>query len=649
MTVRAALLLLAAAPLALAAPSPESAPQPGSLVKVDASLKPGAAPGHGALVVHATVAKGWHVNSHTPSEDYLIPTVVKFSPPSGVRVGDARYPDGKKLKFSFSETPLSVYTEEFSVDAAVEWSAGTAPEIGGSLEFQACSDTQCLAPASVPFRTSPGASAGASPIGSAAASPAGAAAASPIGSAAASPAGAAAASPAGSAAASPAGSAAASPGGSAAASPAAGSTVSSAAPLSGGAVPLSEARRLGGSGSTSAAGASQDFGDLLKRRGLPAVLLLLFGWGLALNLTPCVYPVIPLTIGFFGGQSRGDVRRTFLLASIYVLGMATMYSALGVAAALSGRLFGLALQSPWVLGGVSLVLVLLALSMFGLYDIRLPTALMQKAGARHGVSGAYGMGLLVGVVAAPCVGPVVLGLLAFVAATRDVALGFVFFFVLSLGLGLPFLFLAAFSGRIASLPRAGAWMEGVKKVFGWMLLAMAAYFLRTAVPPPVGPWLLPAVLVAGALALLVTAGVLRLPVRAAITAAFAAAAFLFSPLAESASAGPAWDLYDADKIVGSGRPSVIDFSASWCLPCLELDKKTFSDGRVREALSRRGLYKADMTRASAPETVELARKFDILGVPTVVFLDAAGNERRDLRLVGFESPEDFLKRIEKAP
>jgi thiol:disulfide interchange protein DsbD len=326
-----------------------------------------------------------------------------------------------------------------------------------------------------------------------------------------------------------------------------------------------------------------------------------------------------------------------------------MYSALGVVAALSGRLFGVALQSPWVLGVVALVLVLLAFSMFGYYDIQMPTALMQKAGARKGVAGAYAMGLLVGVVAAPCVGPVVLGLLAFVAATQDALLGFLFFFVLSLGLGLPFLVLAAFSGRIATLPRAGAWMEGVKKIFGWVLLAMAAYFLRTALPGVLGAWLLPAVLVIGAVAMLALHKTLRLGVRTAVALLFLAVAGYFAPIGRTDADGPPWAAYDPAKIAAAGRPAVVDFSASWCLPCLELDKKTFSDSRVREGLARRGVYKADMTKAASPETVALADKFGILGVPTVIFLDASGKERTELRLVGFEGPDEFLKRLEKAP
>ena len=580
----ASLVLLALGLAAAALAANGAVPDPKTLLKVDATLAPTGA-GKGTLSIRARLESGWHVNSHKPSEDYLIATEVKLDPADGVRFGEAKYPEGKLQKFAFSDTPLSVYAGEFVIEVPVEWSGSAPPAVSGSIAYQTCNDAQCLAPTSLPFHS--------------------------------------------------------------VAAPAAASGSSAAPSLSGGAVPLAEARRL--EGSTAAAGASEDFGDLLKRRGLPGVLLLLFGWGLALNLTPCVYPVIPLTVSFFGGQAHGQSRRAFLLAAVYVLGMATMYSALGVAAALSGRLFGAALQSPWVLAGIAAVLVALALSMFGLYDIRMPTALMQKAGARQGFAGAYGMGLLVGVVAAPCVGPVVLGLLAFVAATQDAALGFLFFFVLSLGLGLPFLFLAAFSGRIAALPRAGAWMEGVKKVFGWILLAMAAYFVRNALPGLAGAWLLPAVLVIGALALLLVHTTLKIAVRGAVAVLFLAAALFFAPSSRAEARGPEWAAYDPAKIGALGRPAVVDFSASWCLPCIELDKKTFSDPRVRDALNRRGLFKADMTKAAAPETMALAEKYAILGVPTVIFLDASGQERKDLRLVGFEEPDAFLKRLEKAP
>jgi thiol:disulfide interchange protein DsbD len=562
-------------PAALRAAGP---PKSADLVEVRARVEAAAGASSGTLVVTGRISPGWHVNSHVPSEDYLIPTEVRVRPAAGVKLGEAKYPPGQSKKFSFSEKPLSVYEGGFDVEIPVSWT-GALPGISGTLDFQPCNETQCLPPASVPFSSG-------------------------------------------------------------------GSAPAAASSLSGGAVPLSSAPADGPR--SAAAGASRDFGDLLQRRGLPVVLLVLFAGGLALNLTPCVYPVIPLTVSFFGGQAKGENRRLFGLAAVYVLGMATMYSALGVAAALSGKLFGSALQSPWVVGGIALVLVVLALSMFGLYDIRMPSSWMQKAGARSGAAGAYAMGLLVGVVAAPCVGPFVLGLLAFVAARQSAALGFLFFFVLSLGLGLPYLFLAAFSGSIARLPRAGVWMEGIKKIFGWVLLAMAAYFLRPVVPAPVGPWLLPAVLILGA-AVLLAGRTLRLPARAAAAVVFLAAAIFFVPRSAPASDTPAWQPYAPSALQSAGRPAVIDFAAGWCVPCRELDEKTFTDPRVREALSRRALFKADLTQARSPETITLSQKYEILGVPTIVFLDAGGKERRDLRLVGFEDADAFLARLARAP
>jgi thiol:disulfide interchange protein DsbD len=544
-------------------------PDPATLLTVRPAVE------NGVLELRATLKSGWHVNSHKPSEEYLIATEAHADPARGVRFGEPRYPDGVMKKFSFSPKPLSVYEGSFTIEIPLELE-GAAPPISGSVDFQACNDTTCLAPASVAFR-----------IAGEAAS---------------------------------------------AASPGAGDALA--------AVPLSAAPKDGG---TAAAGASKDFGDMLERHGLLLVLLSIFAGGLALNLTPCVYPVIPLTVGYFGRQSSGSKGRLFALAAIYVLGMATMYSILGVVAALSGRLFGSMLQNPWVLTAIAAALVTMALSMFGIWEIRMPTALMNRAGARAGVAGAYGMGLFVGVVAAPCIGGFIVGLLAFVAARQDPFLGFLFFFVLSLGLGLPYLFLAAYSGRLARLPRAGEWMEGVKKIFGWILLAMAAYFLRSVVPPPLGKWLLPLVLVIGAVAILVTRLGLRWPIKAGAAVVLIAIAIFFVPRELKG-----WQPYAA-QAVGAGRPAVIDFSADWCLPCLELEKKTFSDPRVAEALSRRALLKADMTKIGSPEAVALAERFGILGVPTVIFLDGSGKERQDLRLVGFENAERFLERLAKAP
>lgn len=583
---------LAAAFLAAAAIASPSAgqtgrpPDPASLVEI-ASRVETLEPGRAVLRLDATIARGWHVNSHRPSEEYLIATEVRMAETKGVRFGPARYPEGKLQKFAFSQTPLSVYEGAFSIEVPFELArSAKVPPLSGSLEYQACDDTRCLAPTSIAFRVASDADAAASPESV----------------------------------------------------PAGGSLAAVPLPRPPqGTVPSS------GNAGAPAAGASRDFGDMLDRSGLFVVLLTVFVGGLALNLTPCVYPVIPLTVGYFGGQSEGSRGRLFGLAGLYVLGMATMYSILGVVAALSGRLFGSLLQNPLVLAAIAAALVAMALSMFGVWEIRMPTKLMNRAGARSGVAGAFGMGLFVGVVAAPCIGGFIVGLLAFVAARQDPWLGFLFFFTLSLGLGLPYLFLAAYSGRLSRLPRAGVWMEGVKTIFGWVLLAMAAYFLRSVLPAPLGKWLMPAVLVAGAIAILVSRLGLRWPIRAGAAVVLAAVAIFFVPRELKG-----WQPYDATAI-GGGRPAVIDFSADWCLPCLELEKKTFADPRVRAALGSRTLLKADLTRMGSPESVALAEKYDVLGVPTIVFLDGFGQERRDVRLVGFENADRFLERLAKAP
>ena len=568
--------LLAAGLLAFLGASPALAQRPADLVAVSARLDADRS-GEGTLRVQVRLAEGWHVNSHEPSEEYLIPTTLTTSPVPGVRFEPPVYPAGVMRKFAFSQTPLSVYEREFSISVPVRWDSASPPVLAGELEYQACNDTQCLPPATAAYRTG-------EPAGSAG---------------------------------------------------------SQSGDLPGGAVPLSAAPASSGE-----AASQSEFGRSVADRGYLLVLLSVFVGGLALNLTPCVYPVIPLTIGFFGRQSDGSRGRLLGLASLYVLGIVVMYSALGVAASLSGQLFGAALQNRWVLVGIAAILVLLALSMFGVYELKTPRVLMRLAGggSRTGAAGALGMGLLVGIVAAPCVAPFTLGLLAFVAERRNVLLGVLFFGVLSLGLGLPYLFLALFSGNLSRLPRAGEWMEGVKKVFGWLLLAMAAYFLRLVLPRPWSEWLLPATLALGAVVLVVKGFGLARVARFAAAVVFLAGAAFFLP-----RKALGWQPYSEAGLVQSGRSAVLDFTADWCVPCLELDQRTFSDKRVREQLSRRALFKVDLTRGGTPDAIALTNKYRILGVPTVIFLDAAGQERTDLRLVGFEAADKFLERLAKAP
>ena len=179
-----------------------------------------------------------------------------------------------------------------------------------------------------------------------------------------------------------------------------------------------------------------------------------------------------------------------------------------------------------------------------------------------------------------------------------------------------------------------------------MLLAMAPISCEDRSSQAFEAWILPAVLAVGAVDVLVRGG-LKLPVRAVVAVLFAAAAFFFAP--GETRTGPAWSSYDASAVAAAGKPAIVDFAAAWCLPCKELDEKTFSDPRVKAALEKRALFKADMTKTASPETQALAEKFAILGVPTLVFLDASGAERSDIRLVGFENADAFLKRLAQAP
>ncbi|MCP4667460.1 MAG: cytochrome C biogenesis protein, partial [Deltaproteobacteria bacterium] len=229
-------------------------------------------------------------------------------------------------------------------------------------------------------------------------------------------------------------------------------------------------------------------------------LLGIFAGGMALNLTPCVYPLIPITVSYFGGRSGKGRGRLMGHGACYIGGLSLTNSVLGVAAALTGGLMGALLQNPVVLGAVAAVLILFAASLFGFWELRLPDGLTQAASRTYtGYFGSLFMGLTLGVVAAPCIGPFVLGLLTWVASMGNPFFGFLIFFTLSLGLGLPLFFLAIFSGQIERIPRSGEWMLWVRKLMGWVLVGMAAYFVRPVLPKTAGIFLLAAVALAAGL------------------------------------------------------------------------------------------------------------------------------------------------------
>jgi thioredoxin:protein disulfide reductase len=387
-------------------------------------------------------------------------------------------------------------------------------------------------------------------------------------------------------------------------------------------------------------------------------LLGIFAGGMALNLTPCVYPLIPITVSYFGGQAaKGGEGQGKLIGHglCYMLGLALTNSVLGVVASLTGGLMGSILQNSIVLIVVAAVLVFFATSLFGLWEMRLPGGLTQAAAKSYtGYFGSLFMGLTLGVVATPCIGPFVLGLLTWVASMGSPWLGFITFFTLSLGLGLPLFLLAMFSGQLEKLPRSGGWMLWVRKLMGWVLVGMAAHFLRPLLPGHWGTALLAIVALSGGLHLgwldKNQANFRAFPwLKGGVgVICLVLATFLVTSWAMQGP-GVSWKPYSEEVLKEArkmNKPVIIDFYAIWCTPCQELEEVTFHDASVvSQADTGFVMVKVDVTKGGNPVYERLLQQYEIKGVPTIVFLDNTGKENRELRLVDFLPPDQFLGRM----
>ena len=387
-------------------------------------------------------------------------------------------------------------------------------------------------------------------------------------------------------------------------------------------------------------------------------LLGVFAGGLALNLTPCVYPLIPITVSYFGGRSGQGRGRLAVHGLLYLGGLSLTNSILGVVAALTGSLMGAALQNPIVLVVVAGVLVFFATSLFGFWELQLPQSLTSAASRSYaGYFGTLFMGLTLGVVAAPCLGPFVLGLLTWVASMGSPWLGFLIFFTLSLGLGVPLFFLAMFSGSLENLPGSGAWMLWVRKLMGWVLVGMAAYFVKPLLPSSVGVFVLAAVALAAGLHLGwidATEGgfrAFRVMRNVVGVAGLVVGVFLIGSWIKMGP-GVSWQPYSHEVLEQARRskkPVIVDFSATWCTPCRELDEITFRDPQVvRQAQENFVMVKVDLTTKGNLLYEKMVTQYAIKGVPTVVFFDSQGKERADLRLVDFIPADQFLNRMTQA-
>jgi len=389
----------------------------------------------------------------------------------------------------------------------------------------------------------------------------------------------------------------------------------------------------------------------IEEKGLFVSLILIFLGGLALNLTPCVYPLIPITVSFFGAQSSGSKSHSILMGVFYALGMSITYSALGVFAALTGSLLGTALQNPIVIIFIALIMLALGLSMFGLFEIKVPQGLAQMGNKnRSGYLGSVLMGLTVGFIAAPCIGPFVLSLLVFVGKTGNPFTGFLLFFILSMGLGLPYIFLAASSSSINKLPRSGEWMEGIKVIFGFILFGMAFNTLEPLIPKEIFKVTFPLyIILSGVYLILFDNKGKTSKVYTNIKYFIAILAVIYGTWnlkPEGAVEEVKWQMHTSlqsiESSINSGnKPVMIDFYADWCAQCKELDEYTYTDPEVAELSKNFNNIKVDLTK----ENTEISDKFDIKGLPVVIFMNADGEEIKELRVTGFENPEEFKKKI----
>jgi thioredoxin:protein disulfide reductase len=391
--------------------------------------------------------------------------------------------------------------------------------------------------------------------------------------------------------------------------------------------------------------------------GFWLTVLGIFVGGLALNLTPCIYPLIPITVSYFGGRGGAMMDHPFIHGGFYIIGLSITNAALGAIASLSGGLLGGILQSSYVLVGIALVLVFLALSFFGFWDLQLPSGLTNLAVKSYGgYFGTLFMGLTLGIVAAPCLGPFILGLLTVVGQKGDPLLGVLYFVALSIGMGVPLAILGIFSGSLNKLPVSGDWMVWVRKMLGWVLLAMAAYMVSPLIPREFIKAALGAALLCAMgihLGWLDSSGKTTrffAVVKKSFGVLCIAAAFFYLHSGFQTHKGVEWTPYEPaliEKAAENRTPVILDFYADWCTPCRQMEANVFADPEIVK-LARQFLpLKIDLTKRH-PQQEYLQETYGLKGVPTIIFLDARGRELKDLRIESYEDKHVVLDRMKKA-
>lgn len=576
------------------------------------------------LAVRINLAPTWHVNSARPREDFLIPTRLELSPPTHFRLAGAiLYPPGHDVlligdTMSVYESGATIYVPVISA-AAVAFGPAT---ITGTLHYQGCDDNSCVAPdeAALTWRTNIGMNTSAlkhSDVFADVATP----------------------------------------------SPTTNTTTS---------IDVVSSPDL------SSVQDKSELERLIEEKGFWGYILafgLAFGTGFLLSFSPCTYPMIPITVSIFAGQARGP-GRGFFLSLIYVLTMAVIYGIMGVIVASVGGVFGAWLAHPVVVALIVAIFVVFSLSMFGLYELQVPEGLRNKMaskGGGEGIGGVIVLGAIAALVVSPCVGPFVAGIMLYVATTGSALLGFAILFTFALGLGTLFVLIGTFSSSIQALPRAGTWMESVKKFFGFVLLLMALYFMRTLVSSELlalltGLLFLGAGVFGGGFDRLTAEsgffprlrkafGVLCAIIGIYLLLGYLAfSGLIWPPLQLSGGVGATmqhtekipWNT-DLNQSLSSarteGKPVLIDTWATWCANCHKLDKYTWSDDAVAAEAGRFVPVKLQLETNDAPQTQEFLKLFALkqYSLPTIILMDSGG--RVSDIIFGYVDAEEMLARM----
>ncbi|MDY6839062.1 MAG: cytochrome c biogenesis protein CcdA [Thermodesulfobacteriota bacterium] len=538
------------------------------------------------VAIVATIDSGFHINSNSPIDPYLIPTAVKFDESDDIAFTPASYPLPEHKSFSFSPQKAAVYTGKLPIFSRGRLSEGISLGdilLSGGLTYQACDNQSCFMPRTVKFEIPLRVVESQLPIG----------------------------------------------------------RINEAVFQQKASFTPDEQRAKG-----------------IIEKGLAYAFIAFFLFGLALNLTPCVYPVIPITVSFFASQSRKKGSRVFVLALCYVVGIALVFSVLGLVSALAGKQWGFLFQNPWFVILVTIIVLSMAASMFGAFELTVPSFLMTSLGqSRQGVIGSFVMGLTVGVVIAPCAAGIIIGLVGLVAKLGIVAKGTLLFFVMGLGLGLPYLLLAMSSSVLNRLPESGMWMVWIRKLFGILLIAVALYLLvpqGSLVQDQQGFYLGVLGIFGGLLlGFLESAQSYGRAFRITRTVfgclLIVVGALLVNEAIHRQPVHIDWVEYDGQSVAElqkDNKPILIDFYADWCTACKRLDQETFSAKGVAEEARQFVMVRANCTSPDH-KTRLLTKRFGVSGLPTIVFLNTMGQEVGGERLVGFLGPEEMLQKMKR--